>query len=79
MHCDLLVFAGPESVSECLERAESMSGVLCSGPGSGTATIHRNLLADRVHIDSVVNSNIDTVFEMSADERISSCSCSGKC
>ena len=70
-----LVFAGPESVSECLERAESMSGVL----GSGTATIHRNLLADRVHIDSVVNSNIDTVFEMSADERISSCSCSGKC
>ena len=25
-----LVFAGPESVSECLERAESMSGVLGS-------------------------------------------------
>ena len=77
------MFAGPESVSECLERAESMSGVQAPAPAPmawlRTGTIHRNLLADRVHIDSVVNSNIDTVFEMSADERISSCSCSGKC
>ena len=45
-----------------------MSAVL--GSGSGTATIHRNLLPTGFRYILIVNSNIDTVFEMSADGKL---------